>query len=807
MSLRDENIDHCEACGCAMDVTVMQPFTNVECPQCKTHNRVKVDIGSYILKQRQGVGGMSLVFAAVDKTLGREVAIKILNENYSMDAKRTEQFEQEAKITAAISHPHVVRVYTVGKAFQRFFIAMELVPGDSLEQKMHAEGALPESDVLKWGEEVCEGLNAANEAGLIHRDIKPGNILFDSEGHVKIVDFGLALVTQGGKAQADEIWATPYYVSPETLDVLEEDFRSDIYALGASLFHALSGNPPFTTESRSTSDLKKIKMKLPTLKKSAPWLNDETCAVIDKAMSFSADDRYSSYKEFIDALRRAQMSLQNGGVMPVMGDAESSQDNISSDKKKRYGIAAVCALTIGGGVLAWSLNKGDKVEVSDARQDTKMKGIEGSDDGGAAGKRLASSIREGRKALQSKKYYKAAGVYSSIARDNRFDINSVMWGGLQAAMINWINGSPSVARENLKFIHKDYLDLQDKKEVINPADIVTGLLKDIPLLLDIKRIDPAGVESIKSESGAMLLFASALKNWENGYFSDAVQMFDSVAAYASEKGGDVSEEFRFYVSLISDYKSDLELLEQLDEDSIPTTSDEIARRKSLVEEGEKRLKTKGRARDNIEEWLVQLDLYENKLAYERGAKTTVEPEPSKLEKKDEWDAFVKKVTPDLKKSKFIKVSELLKLTAFKNDAANKKKGSMIYLCEKAHGYLETLSKTLGKGIVYAPITLKDGSSFSSFKEASVRGVMIEDSNGSREVLWGMLNTESVINLVKISLRDDVSQFEKNLRVEQAIAYAWLGDERDKAKAAASELSSQSEQFSNRWAMCMELLDK
>ena len=122
MSMTDENIAQCEACGCVMDVSAMQPFANVECPQCHTHNRVKLNIGNYILSQSQGVGGMSLVFRAQDHTLGREVAIKILNESYSMDAKRIEQFEKEAQITAAISHPHVVRVYTVGQAYKRFYV-------------------------------------------------------------------------------------------------------------------------------------------------------------------------------------------------------------------------------------------------------------------------------------------------------------------------------------------------------------------------------------------------------------------------------------------------------------------------------------------------------------------------------------------------------------------------------------------------------------------------------------------------------------------------------------------------------------
>jgi serine/threonine protein kinase len=98
MNLTDENIAQCEACDCVMDVTMMQPFTNVECPECGTHNRVKVDVGSYVLKKRQGVGGMSLVFGAVDKTLGREVAIKILNESYSMDEKGSHNLNKKLRL-------------------------------------------------------------------------------------------------------------------------------------------------------------------------------------------------------------------------------------------------------------------------------------------------------------------------------------------------------------------------------------------------------------------------------------------------------------------------------------------------------------------------------------------------------------------------------------------------------------------------------------------------------------------------------------------------------------------------------------
>ena len=222
-------IENCQECGNAMDVTHFSPYSAVECPNCHQQIHVKCDVGAYRVTGRQGVGGMSVVFKAVDKTLGRKVAIKLLNEDYSSDDKRIEEFEKEAKITAGISHPNVVRVYTVGQAFGRYYIAMELIEGESLEQRMMREKSVDEGVLTSLAIEVVDGLKSAHQAGLIHRDMKPGNILIDGNGHAKIVDFGLALVTSSGKATAEEIWATPYYVPPETLKMEEEELRSDIY--------------------------------------------------------------------------------------------------------------------------------------------------------------------------------------------------------------------------------------------------------------------------------------------------------------------------------------------------------------------------------------------------------------------------------------------------------------------------------------------------------------------------------------------------------------------------------------------------
>ena len=160
-----------------MDVTDVGPYSRVRCPECGEEVRVKTEMGSYRLVRRIAFGGMSVVFVARDLTLDREIAVKVLSEEFSADEKREAQFRSEARLTATVSHPNVVRVYTVGRAFGRFFIAMELVSGQSLDERMSAHGALPEDAVIRLALQVVDGLRAAKGAGLIHRDIKPKNIM------------------------------------------------------------------------------------------------------------------------------------------------------------------------------------------------------------------------------------------------------------------------------------------------------------------------------------------------------------------------------------------------------------------------------------------------------------------------------------------------------------------------------------------------------------------------------------------------------------------------------------------------------
>jgi serine/threonine protein kinase len=346
----EETIAHCHSCGNAMDVSAVAPFSNVECPTCGVANRVKRDFGHYTLTRRLAEGGMSLVFVAMDNTLGREVALKILNEDYSVDERRIQAFEEEARITASFSHPHVVRVFTTGRAFGRFYIAMELVPGGHFEHQIRERGKIPEIEILPFAMQVAEGLEAARAAGLIHRDVKPGNILLDSQGSAKIVDFGLALVTKGGSATAQEIWATPYYVPPETIEGHAEDFRSDLYAFGATLYHALAGKPPCDEQSMATDVLRQAKKHIKPLRSAAPDVSDETCAIIDKAMAYDPKARFSSYEEMIRQLGSALKRIKKGGG--------TSSGNLKRKTSRRVewlavGAAGVLLLAAIGGGIAW----------------------------------------------------------------------------------------------------------------------------------------------------------------------------------------------------------------------------------------------------------------------------------------------------------------------------------------------------------------------------------------------------------------------------------------------------------------------
>ncbi len=306
----------CPACGAEVDVAEFEPLASVECPVCGSPMVVGKTLGQYELVEVMGRGGMGVVYRAIDHQLDRQVALKVLRNDFSGDAEFIQKLEEEASITAGINHPHVVKVYTTGTAGGRFYLAMELVDKGTLDDLLGVQGRVAESQALEIASQIAQGLRAAHSVGLIHRDVKPGNILFAENHQAKIVDFGLAMLEEASKG-SDEIWGTPYYVSPERLDQKPEDFRSDIYSLGATIFHAIAGRPPFEAQDASHVALKHLKSQAVSLQAFAPWVSGSTAFVINRTLNKDPAARYDSYDEFIEHLEYARHELGAAGAQPA----------------------------------------------------------------------------------------------------------------------------------------------------------------------------------------------------------------------------------------------------------------------------------------------------------------------------------------------------------------------------------------------------------------------------------------------------------------------------------------------------------
>jgi len=270
----------------------------------------KAFFGCYELERELGQGGMGTVYLARDTGLNRKVALKILRSDLSDDATFARKFLDEVEVTASLAHPNIIRVYTLGEQDGRLYLVMEHLDQPSLEQRMDQGGKLSERDVLEIGIGIASALQFAHEeTGMIHRDIKPGNILFGRGNIPKLADFGLAAGARSALGQQDEIWGTPYYVSPERLNREEEDIRSDIYSLGATLYHALAGRAPFEADTEEEVAKRHLFDRPPPLRSLCPSANEQTVYTVDQSLQKKTQDRWRTYEEFILQLEDARRRL------------------------------------------------------------------------------------------------------------------------------------------------------------------------------------------------------------------------------------------------------------------------------------------------------------------------------------------------------------------------------------------------------------------------------------------------------------------------------------------------------------------
>jgi serine/threonine-protein kinase len=285
----------------------------------------------YRLEERLGSGGMSTVYRAFDETLERPVAIKVMHREFSSDANQLERFRREARSIAGLSHPHVVTVIDAGEDDGRPYIVLEFVEGETLKDRIRRAGPLPAGEAVAYAIEVGRALQAAHAARLVHRDIKPQNVLIDRDGRAKVTDFGIArsLETEGLTA-AGRVLGTTDYVSPEQALGEPVTPQSDIYSLGVCLYEMLAGEAPFAGDTHVTVAMKHVREPMPDVRRRRPDVSAALAAVVERATAKERANRYGAVEEMVHDLEEV-LAIEAARAGETTGEATSVLQALPED--------------------------------------------------------------------------------------------------------------------------------------------------------------------------------------------------------------------------------------------------------------------------------------------------------------------------------------------------------------------------------------------------------------------------------------------------------------------------------------------
>jgi serine/threonine-protein kinase len=319
--------------------------------------------GRYRLEARIGSGGMSTVYLARDETLQRQVAVKLMNREVASDSDQLERFRREARAVAQLSHPHVVGVIDAGEDEGRPYIVFEYIEGETLKDRIRRCGRLPIAEAVAYGIEIARALGAAHSRHIVHRDVKPQNVLIDEEGSAKVTDFGIARTLDEEGLTADgRVLGTTDYVSPEQALGQPVTGQSDLYSLGIVLYEMLTGEVPFKGESQVAVAMKHVREGMPDVQRSRPEVSAALAAVIDHATAKRREDRYADDAELIAdledvlAIETARAGSATGEVTSVLRTLPASAQRRVPFKVRHRALAAIAALLvvlIAVGVLIW----------------------------------------------------------------------------------------------------------------------------------------------------------------------------------------------------------------------------------------------------------------------------------------------------------------------------------------------------------------------------------------------------------------------------------------------------------------------
>ena len=322
---------------------------------------VDIDIPGYRILRPIGEGGMASVFLATQLSLDREVALKVMSPMLAANSEFASRFLIEGKITAKLQHPNLVTVYDIGSHGGVYYLAAEYIPGGTLKERI-TEGGLSVAEILDIISDIAMGLDFAHQKGFVHRDVKPGNVLFRADGRVVLADFGIAKAMDGSNSStvAGSSIGTPDYMSPEQARGEPVDGRSDLYSLGTVLYEMLEGHPPYQASDPFTVALMHVTQPLPVLPPEHEWIQP----LIQGLMAKQPAERYNTGASFVEALHKLvkdapesvnlhQSSARKGGAgNRISGSSATQQRTRVNLSQSAEGRPAWMWPAVGGGVLA-----------------------------------------------------------------------------------------------------------------------------------------------------------------------------------------------------------------------------------------------------------------------------------------------------------------------------------------------------------------------------------------------------------------------------------------------------------------------
>lgn len=354
----------CNKCGTQIGAT-----KEALSPETKTIQIVTIELtpGSIFAKRYQvieelGKGGMGRVYKVLDKELGEKVALKLLHPEIAAESKTIERFRNELKTARQISHKNVCRMYHFSKEEETYYITMEYVRGEDLKSMLRMMGRLSPGQVIPIARQVCEGLAEAHKLGVVHRDLKPHNLMIDCNGNVKIMDFGIARsLRTKGITGAGVMIGTPEYMSPEQVEGRETDARSDIYALGIILYDMLTGRLPFEGETVLGVALKQKTETPIDPRKINPQVPEDLARLIMRCLEKEKENRFQTAEELITEFNRIEKGIPSAERIMPKGKPLTSKEITIKFKKRWRAIAAVALIAVAGAAAVLYFGRGKPV--------------------------------------------------------------------------------------------------------------------------------------------------------------------------------------------------------------------------------------------------------------------------------------------------------------------------------------------------------------------------------------------------------------------------------------------------------------